>query len=153
MAAEFSLPNDKSELARGKPNVTDELSALNNHGDKDKNDLPSTVDPLQHLTIQLIPRCLKIHLVSDNELDYILSTAIGTSISFSLFTIFLGTCISCWNTFYATKLDATKHSVYTLLTLISGILTFCFLIGAIFGFRKLKRKICEIKQGKGAHDR
>src|SRR5437016_538381 len=92
------------------------------NSDKDKDELPSAVDPLQHLTIQVIPRCLKIHLVSGNELDSILSTAIGTSASFSLFTIFLSACISCWNTFYATKLDETKHSVYALLTFTSGIL-------------------------------
>src|SRR6266851_140418 len=87
---------------------------------------PST-SSTQSCTVEYVPRHLRMHTVSENELDAIASG--GSSLNLTFFGICFGAAISFAIVLYNGGIDVNHRSTYDMLLFSASILS------AYFGFR------------------
>lgn len=99
------------------------------------------------LTVEIVPRHLKVIQVSEHDIDSLASG--GADISIAFFGICFGALVAFWLVLDAGGVtDPAKHAMYVMLTWASGILTAFF--GAQTGRAMVShgKRVAELKSGK-----
>jgi hypothetical protein len=100
----------------------------------------------QSCTVEMVPRHLKMHTVSESELDSISSG--GPAINLTFFGLCVGTLVSFGTVLKtATTLDAATKAVFIALFFTSAVMATFFGVRGIRDFLANKKKLEEIKRG------
>jgi len=99
------------------------------------------------ITLELVPRHLKMHYVNETELDAISSVA--NSMNMTFFGICSGAFISFGSVVWSGSLpDPNRYALFNMLTYGNGLLSVYFLIQGIREYLANNKRVKDIKQGR-----
>jgi hypothetical protein len=103
---------------------------------------PST-NSTQPLTVEMIPRLLKMHSISESELDAIASGNGSTNLTF--FGICLGAAISFGIVLYNGGIDQSHKAIYAMLFFVSLIMSAYFGVCGFSDSSRARKKLRDLK--------
>lgn len=101
------------------------------------------------LSLLYVPRTVSVHRLLGSELDSIASG--GASIPLTLLGFSFGTFITLAVTVLTVDIpDPKKYACFFAMTLLSGFLSICFIVGAVRAYLKSKNALAQVKSGSTA---
>lgn len=109
-----------------------------------KNEIAPQNNPQAVLSVEYVPRHLKMHNVSESELDALASG--NPSVHLTFFGICFGAAVSFGTVVKATtNLDLFSKSLFSMLFVSAGLMALFFAVQSIRDYLQSKRKLQEIK--------
>jgi hypothetical protein len=113
------------------------------------NPIAPSLNPAQSYTVEVVPGHLRMHTISEDKLDMLVSGT--TSIHLTFFGVCLGSAVSFGIVLYNGGLDPTHQLVYQCFLFLSGMMATYFGIRGGRDYFRSQAKLNEIKGVKNSN--